>query len=555
MCFCCGVQPAPVIQVVPRGEGRDKGPAAPADWRATHGLLNVTKLNGNLGELRKNSLNVERPWESPLPDAFLRQSCADGQFVAPPMPEPQHPAPPFSRQSEPTGTYTALPISARGREAPSLSFGFDAQEPLPPDPGIQEPLERDLSLCSDLATAEAKELDFQNLRKSSAAYLLNSDKLPEHSRAGWASFGPTTEVPDLTALSLDEVGTEVASPVIRRGPLRVILVAVPGGPEADVQRAERWCSRCGIEDVTLVSGPNWSTELGVAVCSVGSSCEPGDTLVICGTGALGAAASTEALLPASDAEPVAIFRAAETCAQSSEASSFASLLSTSLPKSVTVLCVADDGNVLLDIQGEEGLRIAATGSERSVIAISLTSSAPPKPGLCLSSMLRAVEALSLADGPCNLTCQNVFNEMCDQAQDLAGTDISTAIDGLLVLSALPRERRPQHNPWPLAAVPRNWAHASVDSKRVRSITPSPAITPKAGKVLSVVALNAMSVKGQNECRPWSSSPSARQRRAQGKAQGGMPANLSGLSKMLTGGGALAAGRGPQCRDQVPRRAH
>ncbi|CAE7241716.1 unnamed protein product [Symbiodinium natans] len=69
-------------------------------------------------------------------------------------------------------------------------------------------------------------------------------------------------------------------------------------------------------------------------------------------------------------------------------------------------------------------------------------------------MLQAADALSLADGPCKLTCADFFREMTEQAEDLAGergfeapVPVSQGSDSLL----------PSSERWPLARAPRELA--------------------------------------------------------------------------------------------------
>eukprot|EP00927_Polykrikos_kofoidii_P044326 TRINITY_DN38323_c0_g1_i1.p1 TRINITY_DN38323_c0_g1~~TRINITY_DN38323_c0_g1_i1.p1 ORF type:complete len:707 (+),score=84.10 TRINITY_DN38323_c0_g1_i1:258-2378(+) len=237
-------------------------------------------------------------------------------------------------------------------------------------------------------------------------------------------------------------------------------------------RLEQWCKRCGIMDVTPLKLPRsqdafeLAETLSSAARALGERCMPGDVcvlhLAISGLDefeAIGDRDKDSVRLPA-------VGRAKDS-------------LLAHLPEICTLVCVSDShrGLELLGL-GEATLsrRCQASPSFKAVLLLLGAHDAPgdacgavarpPRSrsaGLCATALLRAVDALSLADGPCSLSCRDFLAELGQQAQELA--EAAQLPPPRVIVRAYPCLAVANEVSWPLARLPRN--QAGKDSERLR----------------------------------------------------------------------------------------
>mmetsp|Transcript_98713 Transcript_98713/g.170976 ORF Transcript_98713/g.170976 Transcript_98713/m.170976 type:complete len:663 (-) Transcript_98713:89-2077(-) len=233
------------------------------------------------------------------------------------------------------------------------------------------------------------------------------------------------------------------------GTVRVLL-ATGSGPESS-KRIEQWCGTCDISDVTILSFEGCTAmecdrRLGQSAAALTKRCQPGDTVV----------------LHIAGLEDPAIIGIS---------------LAGQLPSMVTVVCIVDSRASLLLLGLDEESVCAVQDRSLRVVAMLLVQECSASPCAAASAaqadfsaraMLRAADALSLSDGPCSLSCRDFFQEMSDQASELAartrvalphtelifhGTGALSAGEAEAVDAATIR--------WPLAAAPRNQANDSA----------------------------------------------------------------------------------------------
>ena len=127
-----------------------------------------------------------------------------------------------------------------------------------------------------------------------------------------------------------------------------------------------------------------------------------------------------------------------------------------LPSGVTTVLISDCdyADLLEDVQ----LSRSARDLEMQLVSFSLTCpDLPPSSAwasLCSTAMLQAADALSLADGPCKLTCADFFREMTEQAEDIAG---ERGFESPVAVSRGSAPHLPTTERWPLARAPRELA--------------------------------------------------------------------------------------------------
>lgn len=125
-----------------------------------------------------------------------------------------------------------------------------------------------------------------------------------------------------------------------------------------------------------------------------------------------------------------------------------------LPRGITVVIMGDSDNIFTGMEFEDV--VESKDLKLMVFALSFDEkvSHTSRSFLCNMAMLQAADALSLADGPCKLTCLDFFQEMMEQAEDLAGDW------GLPkpkpFLKSLP-ENSIANTRWPLSRAPRELA--------------------------------------------------------------------------------------------------
>eukprot|EP00928_Gymnodinium_smaydae_P080292 TRINITY_DN64010_c0_g1_i1.p1 TRINITY_DN64010_c0_g1~~TRINITY_DN64010_c0_g1_i1.p1 ORF type:complete len:841 (-),score=187.78 TRINITY_DN64010_c0_g1_i1:81-2603(-) len=364
----------------------------------------------------------------------------------------------------------------------------------------------------------------------------------------------------------------------------VLIVAAVAGESSDesgrrcldgAQRLESWCRRCGIDDITLLSlsverrdAAAALSELRAAIKALCARCRPGDACVLqlSGLQALGVDGVT------GPPEP-------ETSTSTAR-----------LPAGSTLVVVADapDWRELAGLEAQE--------SEHCFVwcvlgAADRDSDVRWRPEVTASAMLRAADALSLADGPCALTCADFFEELSEQVREMTACTAGSPSPQITLGAQLPSgiAGGAGEVPWPLAARSRSLfvtggegssessacrrplkqlqqtAQASplkgAGAKRgnfetggaelraagvgeVLPVVPMPRATEDADPVGAAVpsALpDVPSLPGGGEAaeadgakRPSGSSGGERTRRRSGLR--GMPTDLGGLSALLTGGG-------------------
>lgn len=171
-------------------------------------------------------------------------------------------------------------------------------------------------------------------------------------------------------------------------------------------------------------------------------------------------------------------------------------------------------------------------------------------GICCAALLRAADALSLADGPCSLSCRDFLAEVADQAADLAaaaGLPMPT-----VALRAHPSEATASEVRWPIAAAPRNKA------KHGEALGPAVPLTlnntvskawaagaggPRSASVPSCfppvdVDFDALRARSKGKQLRGGGGDNSRRGGGGGAKLGprrSMPMNLGGLTSVLSGG--------------------
>eukprot|EP00438_Fugacium_kawagutii_P011033 Skav204823 [mRNA] locus=scaffold3914:222802:224466:- [translate_table: standard] len=172
------------------------------------------------------------------------------------------------------------------------------------------------------------------------------------------------------------------------------------GREDCLMRIQAWFQNCGLENTQTVSSD--PRQFGESAMSFAEGCQPGDTCALILSGMSCEIPEEERTEVAEMAGGAVLFDFWQ-----------------SLPRGVTVVIVADSehifsGTVIEDVVMAKGLKLM-------VFALTFPGkvSDSSRSSLCNAAMLQAADALSLADGPCKLTCLDFFQEMMEQAEDLA----------------------------------------------------------------------------------------------------------------------------------------
>lgn len=150
------------------------------------------------------------------------------------------------------------------------------------------------------------------------------------------------------------------------------------------------------------------------------------------------------------------------------------LFLSTLPTHLTVVCISDSASTLESI-GLGASTLAASWDDQLraiVISLAFEESATDKGQLLVRTLEQTKSSLSLAEGPCGLTCAAFFEELTDQAFDVAAK--ASTNPPTLFMHSHPSDNLPSIVRWPVAALPLNGAR-----RRARSLSASRMPTPNA----------------------------------------------------------------------------
>lgn len=280
-------------------------------------------------------------------------------------------------------------------------------------------------------------------------------------------------------------GTEIM------GRTRVLMASdVPATRGRDCLRIQAWFQNCGLENSLVSSDPR---QFGESAMSFAEGCQPGDTcaLILSGMSYEIPEERTEVAEMAGEAVLFDFWQ--------------------SLPRGVTVVIMADSehifsGTEIEDVVMAKGLKLMAFALTfpRKVLDSSRSS-------LCNAAMLQAADALSLADGPCKLTCLDFFQEMMEQAEDLAedwGLPRPQPF-----LKSLPESSLAANTRWPLSRAPRELAREIGANNTAATQTWIRTGAIPRPEVLEVQLMQCNSAPEVHRPRPRSESPQVRERAA------------------------------------------
>lgn len=241
-----------------------------------------------------------------------------------------------------------------------------------------------------------------------------------------------TEPPPRDELELEALSAACTEETWESGTVRVLVLQAPCAHRG--ANISKWSRGFGLTDVTLLETAE-AEPAARAARDLGRRCEPGDICVVCLDGfAAGVTAGVNTPFP----------------------QAIGAKLLESLPSYVVVVAIVgsrEDSEVLR-------LQTAITGSARMLRAVEI--GIYPGGGqqrLCFSSVLRAADALSLADAPCSLSCRAFFDEVAEQAQDAAaakGAPVPHAD-----FRAYPETFAADSVRWPIAKKPHNSTKVSL----------------------------------------------------------------------------------------------
>jgi hypothetical protein len=157
---------------------------------------------------------------------------------------------------------------------------------------------------------------------------------------------------------------------------------------------------------------------------------------------------------------------------------------------------------------------------------------------CASALLRAASALSLADGPCSLSCRDFLAEVSEQLRDLAAAAALPAPK--IMIRSHPLESTAGEVRWPIAAAPKN--KATIAAMTCTSpLSKAPSVCPST--TASTRSLTPPEVDRQRRSKGGTGDHRARRVQSAGvnPRRRAMPTDLSGLTKVLTGGAVGGGG--------------
>jgi len=220
-----------------------------------------------------------------------------------------------------------------------------------------------------------------------------------------------------------------------------------------VPHIQEWCQKCGLEEIDVLADHK---ELEASAIAMAERCKPGDTCALLLTG-LRAASDPGTAAPEEE-------RGEEGASMPLLGSDFWA----ALPSSSALVCISDLAHALrLSDAAELRSAVAEKEGVKCAAPVILFTVSPGQgcPGtdadvstwshLCASSMMRAADALSLADGPCKVSCGDFFAEMTEQARDLA--DDWNLPEPSVLLQSSPDSSSACSARWPLSRAPRELA--------------------------------------------------------------------------------------------------
>ena len=225
---------------------------------------------------------------------------------------------------------------------------------------------------------------------------------------------------------------------VSEGRTRVLMASEVGVRSRSdcLARIQTWFQNCGLEN-TLVAAD--VRQFGESAMSFAECCQPGDTCALILSGMSAFEIPEEERIEVSGTAGAAIL----------------SDFWQSLPRGMTVVIMADSDEIFAGTDFED---IVATKDLKLLVfalAFDEEVSDTSRSSLCNMGMLQAADALSLADGPCKLTCLDFFQEMVEQAEDLA-EDLGLPKPKPF-LKCLPESSLASNTRWPLSRAPRELA--------------------------------------------------------------------------------------------------
>lgn len=351
------------------------------------------------------------PQESPRKSAgrrfvtqgiWMRDSAVEPEDSSLPLME--RPSPNWNQKFVEEAAGLAKPMAAcHESESPPC---IDWAGTFPPLPSVQTE-----------ETQETQHLRVESLHLISDTFVLEPDESPEVSE------------------------NELKISQVLQGRTRVLMASDVSGvkknrPQEDsLARIQTWFQNCGLEN-TLVAAD--IRQFGESAMSFAECCQPGDTCALILSGMSAFEIPEEERIEVSGMTGGAILSDFWQC----------------LPRGITVVIMADSDNIFTGMEFED--IVESKNLKLMVFALSFDEkvSHTSRSFLCNMAMLQAADALSLADGPCKLTCLDFFQEMLEQAEDLAedwGLPKPKPF-----LKSLP-ENSLANTRWPLSRAPRELA--------------------------------------------------------------------------------------------------
>lgn len=232
------------------------------------------------------------------------------------------------------------------------------------------------------------------------------------------------------------------------GSVRVLIVCgSQGNDEKDksqdlLEQLRQWCQLCKVDEVDTVLLPQdaagGSRLLADALTALGAKSQSGDVCVLI----LAELMSTQLFLNGGSGVQAMASR---------------HLFLSTLPPRLTVVCISDSASTLESIGlGASTLAASWDANLRAIVmSLAFEEAAADRGSLLLQTLHHMKRSLSLAEGPCGLTCAAFFEELTDQAFDIAAK--ASLSPPALSMHAHPSEKLPSIVRWPVAALPLNGA--------------------------------------------------------------------------------------------------